>query len=222
LLRGTPPLEFQGALPSLGEADRDQYENLARLAERMRSAWKGALPFPIRNLPFLVTLPELPSPGVARGAPRVLLLGQDYETLSPLSLSLDNDGPTFLLGSVTPHAGKTTLLRSLLVGLAERHSAEEVQFLLVDFHSRTLAPLRRLRHVRAYVGAKNALAKSLDSILQEIDRRHQLMEKAYEADPDEFQRRNLLKLWSHLCIVIDDYDKLFAQIEVERPRFRNV
>ena len=216
LLRGTPPLEFQAALPSLGETDRDQYENLARQAEKMQAAWKGATPFPIRNLPFLVSLPEIPSPGVARGAPRVLLLGQDYETLSPLSLSLDNDGPTFLLGSVTPHAGKTTLLRTLLVGLAERHSPEEVQFLLLDFHSRTLAPLRRLGHVRAYVGAKNALAKSLESVLQEVDHRHQRMEQAYEADPDEFQRRNLLKLWSHLCIVVDDYDKMFAQIDAER------
>jgi len=42
------------------------------------------------------------------------------------------------------------------------------------------------------------------------------LEQAYEADPDEFQRRNLLKLWSHLCIVVDDYDKMFAQIDAER------
>jgi S-DNA-T family DNA segregation ATPase FtsK/SpoIIIE len=216
LLRGTPPLEFQAALPSLGETDRDQYENLTRLAERLRTAWSGATPFSIRNLPFLVTMPEMPSPGTAHGLPRVLLLGQDYETLSPLSLSLENDGPTFLLGSVTPHAGKTTMLRSLLVGLAERHSPDEVQFVLLDFHSRTLAPLRRVGHVRAYVGAKTGLAEALEAVLQEVDRRHHLLEQAFEADPDDFQRRSLLKTWPQICVVIDDYEKLFPQIEAER------
>ena len=220
LLRGTPPQEFHGALPSLGDTDRDQYENLARLAEKMRSAWSGPTPFTIRNLPYLVTLPEMPSPGMSHNVPRMLLLGQDYETLSPLSLSLDNDGPTFLLGSVTPHAGKTTLLRSLLIGLAERHSPEEVQLVLLDFHGRTMAPFRRLGHVRAYVGAKTGVEPALESILQEVDRRHGLLEKAYEADPDEFQKRTLQKTWPQICVVIDDYEKFLPQVEAERRRLQ--
>ena len=61
---------------------------------------------------------------------------------------------------------------------------------------------------------------ALESILQEVDRRHALVEKAYEADPDEFQRRSLQKTWPQICVVIDDYEKFFPQVEAERRRLQ--
>ena len=207
LIRGTPPLEFQTALPVIGASDRDQAENMGILAEKMKEAWKGPQPPEILTLPLLVTLP-LPEDQPIEGEPPQLytMLGQDFEALEPIGFSLLEDGPSFLVAGVTGQTGKTSLLQTWLVGLAERHPPEELQMVLVDFQTRTLSALQKLPHVK-YIGTKPALEPALNNLNKEIQKRRDAMEKAYDADPENFDSRDLVSGWPHIVLVIDDYDR---------------
>lgn len=216
LLRGTPPIEFQAALPAYGDSDKEQASNLIKLAEQMRSGWKGQLPTPALTLPNLVSLPE--KQAIDDKRPYFSMLGLDFESLAPIGFSLLEDGPAFLIGSVTGQCGKTTLLRSWLLGLASSYSPDRLQTIIVDFHTRSMASLRRLPIVQSYVGSRTALDETLNKLSSEIDRRQTAVEKAYEQDPENFDIRSLLQDWPHIVVVIDDYERLYQSIGNELPQ----
>jgi S-DNA-T family DNA segregation ATPase FtsK/SpoIIIE len=218
LLRGTPPLEFQAALPTTGQSDKEEAEELAQLAEAMRRAWSGPLPPPIRSLPLLVTLPvsDGTRPIGAARPPLQVPLGQDYESLAPAWLRLTDDGPSFLIAAVNPQSGKTSLLQTWLVGLGERFAPEELQFVLVDFHTRTLSPFRSLPHNLVYVASRSGLEPALTALAEEIKRRQQAVDQGYESDPGSFNLRALVDAWPHIQVAIDDYHTFSGQVEQER------
>jgi S-DNA-T family DNA segregation ATPase FtsK/SpoIIIE len=225
LLRGTPPLEFQAALPTSGKSDKEQAEELGLLAKEMGDAWMGTLPPEIRTLPLLVTLlkgqrrikraQNQPRP------PLLTMLGQDHQSLKPISLALDEDGPTFLIAGTSVQSGKTTLLRTWLIGLAEQYSPEDVQFILIDFHARTLVAFRNLPHRWEYIGTKTALGSTLDRLNQEIGHRREALEGVYEKDPEQFDHRIVLSRWPNILVVIDDYENFAANCENERNQLFN-
>ena len=209
--RATPPEEFQTALPCAGENDKDQTENLIRLAETMRSKWKGELPKPVDTLPFLATLhPSDVYPGANT---YMSPIGLDFVELQPVGFSLINDGPTFLVGGVTRQCGKTTLIRTWLLGLAKSFRPDQLQVALIDFHTRTLAPLRHLPVVSHYIGNKLGLDELIEYLKSEVGKRQADVERIYSSDPDRFDIREVLALWPHILVVIDDYDRFFQSMD---------
>jgi DNA segregation ATPase FtsK/SpoIIIE, S-DNA-T family len=218
LLRSSPPLEFQAALPVLGESDNDQYLGLKTLGEKMAKGWKtrqGDLPPEIRSLPFLITLPKVDPRSFTKSdykRPFYLPLGQDYEDLEEIGFSLDRDGPTFLIAGASPHSGKTTFLYTWLIGLADRYSKKDIQLYLLDFHSRSLSGLRDLPIIDKYVGIKSELASALDQIDKEIKKRAEQLEKTYEKSPISFNMGKFLESLSQIVVVIDDYESFSPKI----------
>ena len=217
LLRGTPPLEFQAALPGNGKTDEEQTTELSALATEMDRAWKGNRPEPIGTLPDLVTLPKR-SIRMGDHADRAAtcVLGFDYDTLSPVELDLQNDSPAFLVAAVSPQSGKTTSLRSIVLGLAESSSTDELQFVFFDFHCRTMTPFRGLPHQHAYVGSSAAIDSTLDQLNEEIERRQSKVEKAYAKNPDTFDIDKLTSGWPKILVVIDDYDRYSERVKEAR------
>ncbi len=208
LSKGEPPEEFQTALPCYGENDKEQTENLIELAEDMHAKWKSELPKPVKTLPYLATQPpETLHPGDNNF---VSPIGLDFVSLQPVGMSLLNDGPTFLIGGVTRQCGKTTLLRTWLLGLAKMYTKSQLEVVIIDFHARTLTSLRHLPTVKSYVGNKLGLDEVLDTLLAEVERRQGETEQIYMSDPDNFDIKNVLALWAHILVVIDDYDR-FSQ-----------
>ncbi|HEY43745.1 MAG TPA: hypothetical protein G4O11_07165, partial [Anaerolineae bacterium] len=226
LLRGTPPMEFQAALPTRGLTDEEQFKELTHLASRMEQAWKGPKPSEIRSLPLLVTLPKpdgqlLLSREETR-PPLSTILGQDYQTLAPVGLSLDEDGPSFLVASTSPQSGKTSILQTWIIGLVERFSPDDVHLILPDFHSRTLMAFRGLPHLMAYIGSLSSMESTLSQLSEEIERRQTAIEDAYEKDPNGFNTQDFVKKWPHILTVIDDYDLFFARTENASKQFAEV
>lgn len=218
LLRGTPPLEFQAALPTTGESDQEQVTNLSGLANTMKDAWRAGLPTRIGDLPPLVTLPGITDrAGMRPRSPLLAMLGQDYETLKPVGLSLVDDGPTFLIAGSTAQSGKTSLVHAWLIGLAEQFSCSEVQFVIFDFlHTRTLYACSKLPHTLEYVGDRKALAPTLNRLAKEIDRRDVAMAQGRESDPESFDAHAFLSGLPNIAVVIDDYEGFASRAENER------
>lgn len=210
LSRGKPPEEFQAALPTYGDNDREQTLNLNDLAETMRRAWRGELPKPIETLPYLATLsPNQIAPGTDDYSTPI---GLDFIDLQPTGLSLLNDGPAFLIGGVTRQCGKTTLLRTWLVSLAKAYSPEQLQVEIIDFHARTLAGIRRLPIVNSYIGNRVGLEELSTRLMDEINKRQLAIEQIYSDDPDNFDIHEVLRQWHHIVIVIDDYDRFYQSL----------
>ena len=210
LSKGEPPEEFQTALPCYGENDKEQTENLIELAEDMRAKWKAELPKPVKTLPYLAALsPQTLYQGDNRF---ISPIGLDFVGLQPVGLSLLNDGPTFLIGGVTRQCGKTTLLRTWLLGLAKLYTKEQLQVVMIDFHARTLTSLRHLPIIKSYVGNKLGLDEVIDSLLKEVDQRQVEIERIFMSDPDNFDINNVLSLWPHILVVIDDYDRFYQNM----------
>jgi S-DNA-T family DNA segregation ATPase FtsK/SpoIIIE len=226
LLRATPPLEFQAALPTQAQDHTQQTEQLNTLAEAMRRTWEGPLPQQIRALPLLVTLPPAQRrSGSAKDRFRPELhatIGQDYETLAPTRLSLDEDGPTFLIAGAAPGSGKTTLMRTWLLGLGETYRARALHILLLDFHTRTLAPLRGLPHCQEYVGTQAMLEDALARLGDLIHARRERLEQAYQQDPEGFDSERLVRSWPYSLVAIDDYEHFATQCEQQRPRLADL
>ncbi len=227
LLRGSPPLEFQAALPVKGETDSEQFAGLKALAEKMTKAWDnqhGETPPSIGSLPLLITLP-LPDKRTSVSTskrPLFLPLGKDYETLKEVGFSLDRDGPSFLIAGSTPRSGKTTLLNTWLMGLSEHYTKKDIQIYLIDFHSRNLSGLRHLSLMEKYVGIKSDLEPTLDQLEKEIKKRVDLTEKAYAKNPDFFDIGKVLEPLPQILVAIDSYELFSSKIESnERNKLTN-
>jgi S-DNA-T family DNA segregation ATPase FtsK/SpoIIIE len=203
-LRGNPPLEVQIALPVRGQTDLAQLQGLEALASAMHDSWSGACP---EDIPVLGTwIVARPSPAgapqrVDSQAPDWVQLGVEYETLDPAGLGLTEDGPMFLVAGAGPRSGKTTVLRTWILQLAEQLRPSDVQFLLCDIASRTLRPLADLPHCFGYLSRLEDLASAVERVQAEAGRRRAARETAPDSGP---------VAWPWLILVVDDFDVLSA------------
>ncbi len=215
LVKGNPPMEWQAALPETGESDLARTARLDELALRMKKVWTGRCPEPILALANHISLCGLPTTATECDS-LFTPLGRDFDNLAPVGFLLEKDGPTFLVAGSTAQSGKTTLLRTWLLGLADRFQPERVRFILVDFHSRSLLRFRKLPHTHAYIGKTSELDGIVSALSAEIQERSRTAESLYQESPDAFHRESWLSSLPFYLVVIDDYEKLAAQCDDAR------
>ncbi len=176
LRRGRGLEEFQTALPVVGESDEEQSQQLEAFSARVAQAWKGAPAEPIQLLPEYVSLPDLLTQASMNGqTPKVeglrVPLGLDDLTLRPVWGELNPDTPHFLIAG-SAGSGKTAMLRTWLLGIAQRYSPSEAQIIAVDLR-RTLRGLRSLPHMKGYAENEVRLNEIMDMLKKELAERVQ-------------------------------------------------
>ncbi|MFJ8577397.1 type VII secretion protein EccCb [Micromonospora sp. NPDC093277] len=104
--------------------------------------------------------------------------------------------------------GKTSLLRTIIGGLALTHSADEVAFNCLESGGNWLGPMRRLPHVRAVVGDDEVgdVGALLDKLEQDVLDRKQLFRRYNLESPTSLRaRRATLDAgpWPDVFLVVD-------------------
>lgn len=143
LIKGPPVKEFQAVLPATSPLE------VRNLAEDMDKAWQGYRPRLVPVLPEIIALSDLLQPTKEqvqplRGLPIPLALNLSKPDLSLLEFSLAF-GPHFWISGL-PQSGKTSLLQTWLLALAERYTSDDFRFMLVDLGWGNLEALKSLPH----------------------------------------------------------------------------
>ena len=209
---GRPPLEFQTASPGYEEGENAQIAELRQVVDGMDRAWQGARPEPVETLqaaiPLRQVLSRVPAPSSPPQQPQLAVpVGLDGVRLQPVLVDLVNDGPDFIVSS-TPQGGKTTLLLTWALALAEFNSPQQVQLVLLAGRRNSLWPLEGLPHVLEYCRTAEDFVRGggLDRLQAEFQRRESLLSAA-PAHAGELP---------HIVVMFDDYDEFFNALGGEQ------
>jgi S-DNA-T family DNA segregation ATPase FtsK/SpoIIIE len=152
--------------------------------------------------------------GADDGAPRTPL-GRAGDGI--VDVDLVRDGPHALVAGTTG-AGKSELLRALVVGLAVEVPPTLLQFVLVDYKGgATFDSCIRLPHVSGVVTDldEHLADRVLRSLQAELRRREAMLRRHGVADLVDLWRADHDETLPRLVVVIDE----FATLVVEQPRF---
>jgi S-DNA-T family DNA segregation ATPase FtsK/SpoIIIE len=220
ILAGRPPLHAQIALPDLAADDDERDCALLATLDAMRAAWSGRpTPEPIRAMPESVpldlsrALQYLPTRHAQPDAPQLeplrSWLGTEGDLLQPFSMHW-RDAPHWLILG-TYGSGKSSLLRTLLLGVAARYAPHEAALVLIDFSRETLRALRHLPHALSYATDAASLAQVMQRLQAELTWRHQMLMQRSMAD-DERDAVDA-QPFTPIIVAFDDYDQLQESLE---------
>jgi len=179
----TPPMRCQIGMPP------SKAEWIA-LKEEMTSARKDkSKPLSIQILPVHTPLIELLVDKIKPEGLLLGLLGVDGDNLSSYWFDWKKF-PHLLIGGA-PQSGRTSLLRTVVLGLSHNYSPSEVNFVLID-SSNSLEQLSLLPHVISKVVEEEGFIETIANLQTELEYRR--------AHKDELHKL------PQIFIVIDDYD----------------
>jgi hypothetical protein len=200
LLSGKPPQHCQLAMPGSGEDDDQRLEDMQKTIQAMATAWgERPRPAPITTLPTNVMLERLldeqpPRTPVAEDAAIFPILqtpiGLESARLQGKVMDWLREGPHFLVNGPVG-TGKSSLLRTLLLGIGSRYSPDEAHLLLVDFSQQSLHRLQRLPHVIEYISNEESLAQHLKHFMSEIAWRTEELQRRKNLNDDLHRHRRL-------------------------------
>ncbi len=209
LIRGQPPLEFQTALPVCGNHDAERAHNLRTLLADIAASWTGPCAQPIRIMPPVVALSDILSPG--QSWPPMsesfdgtfsVPLGLQVSDLSPLNVGL-NLGPNFLVAGPA-RSGKTTLLQTWVLALAERFAPQDIQFFILDSRRAGLAVLKSLPHVKGYSEDPQQSEEILKQITALLAARQQQADQLRRLQDHRTDGRAAYHSHPAIVVVVDD------------------
>ncbi|WP_147536200.1 type VII secretion protein EssC [Bacillus marasmi] len=150
----------------------------------------------------------------------------ELQEQKPLKINLSKDGHLLVFSS--PGYGKSTFLQTVVLGLANVHSPENLHMYLLDFGTNGLLPLKQLPHVAdtILIDESEKIAKFIRILTKQVKERKQQLSKFGVANLEMYEKVSGNKM-AKIVIVIDNYDsvreahfvdefeKLFTQIARE-------
>jgi S-DNA-T family DNA segregation ATPase FtsK/SpoIIIE len=225
LIKGNPPLEFQTALPAEGDSEAGRTAALRTLIQEMSERWQGPRARPIPMLPDKMALSDLIAALTQKPATVHYRTDKPLEGRLAVPLALDvqhldvvtvdlADGPHFLVTG-PPRGGKTTLLQSWTLALAELCPQGSLHLFLSDFRRDGLVALRGLPQVAAFADDGARLSEALIDIDEALQERGRALDEARRAAGGTLDEREFGSRYPAIVLVIDDYDVTSDRLPAE-------
>ena len=143
----------------------------------------------------------------------------DPENQEQFPLKIDFAKCQNMLISGTAGSGKTTMLQDILFTLAKNHSAEDVQFYILDYSSRTMKLFRNLPHCGAVLLEEDSdsLDRFFDLINGIVAERKKLFS---ELEVDSFEAARAIQKLPVVLVVIDNFAGLTNSKPGENHSYR--
>lgn len=220
-----PILEMQVALPVYGMDDILQRLNLSSLIDLMSKSWKKDRPKNIDILPVYISSKEprlfhLPEKSI-KNLDIAIPVGIGHNAFEPVSLSINRDGPYFLIASSDSKLGKSSFIKSWLLALSQYYSSELLQIVIIDYHSRSLRQLANLKNVSRYIADKRDLHLFLEDLEKDTRVREEALENAYSLNPEAFNEEDFIRKLGYTVVVIDDFESFRSKSPQENTRLGN-
>ncbi|MGA5756850.1 type VII secretion protein EccCa [Nonomuraea bangladeshensis] len=191
-------MHFLAALPRIDgqRGSEDASDAMRALVDVVRQSWQGPGAPPVRLLPSLLPVADLPGP--EQTGPGRIAIGIDEDSLAPVSLDFDNDPHFVVFGD--NECGKSNVLRLVMEGLVARKTPSEAMMIVIDYR-RSLLDTAVTDHRIGYAASSTAAAELIQ------DARSALLKRLPPADltPEQLRSRSWWQ-GSDLYIVVDDYD----------------
>jgi DNA segregation ATPase FtsK/SpoIIIE, S-DNA-T family len=139
---------------------------LREVGQRVSRAWPGVGTAPIRSLPFYLDPSQLPPCELAAPA---TTLGLRQDTMGPATVDLAGRDPHLVVLGDTA-TGKTTALRTLVAGLVDRLTPDELVFAVIDLRG-GLAPDVPRDYLGGHAGTAVQARALAESVARELTRR---------------------------------------------------
>ncbi|WP_329412284.1 type VII secretion protein EccCa [Nocardia vinacea] len=203
--RGLTPdrLHMLIALPRLdSRSDRDTLPEGVRAAvEQLGELYGDRAAPPVRMLPLQIpreqVLAEVSARNIELGPTRVAI-GLGEAELEPLVLDFGTQ--PHLMAFADVESGKTTLLRTIVMGIAENSDADQARVILLDYR-RTMLGVLEGDQLAGYSTSSGTSFKMIEEVARYLRKR------IPDADitPQQLRERNW---WSgpEIYVVVDDYD----------------
>jgi S-DNA-T family DNA segregation ATPase FtsK/SpoIIIE len=189
-LVGLPRIDTSSSTEDIGAGVQDA-------SAKIRQFWRGPVAPPVRLLPDLMPYDDLLKQDKFRNT-RMIPIGVNEDELSPVYLDFDAE-PHFL-AFADGESGKTNLLRTIVRGIMDRYSEDQVVILMVDYR-RTMLGFINTNHLLGYAVSSNQLNEMMGDVIGSLKKRL--------PGPDTTQEELKTRSWwsgPELFVIVDDYD----------------
>lgn len=203
--KGNPPVEFQAALATKGENERDMLNAVKEITAQMSVAWNGARPKPIPVMPEEVTFDEM----LAEYSVRTLIpVGIGCEDIRPVYFDLSEKYSLLISGSI--RSGKTRKLAQLLGMVASRF--EDSKVFVFDSPAAGLQSISAAVYKYVNVEDDEAVTTVLDEVVGYLNERKKAQNQARQILGDSFDEKSFIADYEMLCIAIDDLKEFVDKV----------
>lgn len=161
LVKGNPPLEFQTALPAVGDSESQRVSNIRQLVELMNQKWNGHRPEGIRRMPDRVSAADYPI--------KSLFMGLASDSFQPVAMNFATE--QFLLLSSLPDSERDTrsVMQALIRQLPKALSSGEMTLYDTDG---ALSEMKSL--AKGYITDSTAFDQYIAGLMPELQKRKDL------------------------------------------------
>lgn len=186
LAKGNPPLEFQAALPAMGETESERVARIKQYAEDMKQSWHGACASPIPVMPDAILFDSIQGKGI--------VIGLSTQHVEPICLPEGRNHFMPVVG--TSGSGKSNMIVTMARQVLSKENASVVLF------SNRQYQVNWAEHENCRVITK---IEGLDRYMEELV--PVLQERKTQHDAGEESA------FPPIYIFIDDYKKAHAEMD---------